>query len=177
MVDPDLSPRPAPAVELSDGDDASGMAIMIADLLADNLRDYRGRARVAALLRGSVVLTAADRDLSITLTFGRAGVSVADGAAAGAAAMAGPWLAMSRVCSGRMSPLEAVARRELTVTSGRSLWALPAAGWVLSVPAAYYLDAAQRADLAHRRRMRLAAGLVVVASLSAMAVVLGRRRC
>ncbi|HMV74755.1 MAG TPA: hypothetical protein PKB00_09300, partial [Microthrixaceae bacterium] len=102
-----------PPVVLRDGDDASGMALMIAGLLEDNLRDFPGRARVAARTRGSVVLTASDRDVSITVTFGSDGVEIADGARPGVAAMSGPWLTMSRVCSGRITPWRAIRDREL----------------------------------------------------------------
>lgn len=130
-----------PPVVLRDGDDASGMAVMIAGLLEDNLRDFPGRARVAARTRGSVVLTASDRDVSITVTFGSDGVEIADGARPGVAAMSGPWLTMSRVCSGRITPWRAIRDRELALGWGRSVWALPAAGFVLSVPASFYEDA------------------------------------
>ncbi len=130
-----------PPVVLRDGDDASGMALMIAGLLEDNLRDFPGRARVAARTRGSVVLTASDRDVSITVTFGSGGVEIADGARPGVAAMSGPWLTMSRVCSGRITPWRAIRDRELALGWGRSVWALPAAGFVLSVPASFYEDA------------------------------------
>jgi len=133
-------------VVLRDGDDASGMAVMIAGLLEDNLRDFPGRARVAARTRGSVVLTASDRDLSITVTFGSDGVEIADGARPGVAAMSGPWLTMSRVCSGRITPWRAIRDRELALGWGRSVWALPAAGFVLSVPASFYEDASGGSD-------------------------------
>lgn len=177
MVDPDLNARStSPSVVLADGDDASGMAIMIADLLGDNLRDYPGRARVAARTRGSVVLTAADRDLSITLTFSRSGVEVANGARPGAPAMAGPWLAMSRVCSGRVSPLRAIAERELKVTPGRSLWALPAVGWVLSVPASFYEEPGSPAALARQQRRRRTAMVISTLLVVVMVVVIRRRR-
>ncbi|HNO46820.1 MAG TPA: hypothetical protein PKI79_15110, partial [Microthrixaceae bacterium] len=135
-----------PPVVLRDGDDASGMAVMIAGLLEDNLRDFPGRARVAARTRGSVVLTASDRDVSITVTFGSDGVEIADGARPGVAAMSGPWLTMSRVCSGRITPWRAIRDRELALGWGRSVWALPAAGFVLSVPASFYEDASVGSD-------------------------------
>ncbi|HNE37397.1 MAG TPA: hypothetical protein PKZ82_12875 [Microthrixaceae bacterium] len=135
-----------PPVVLRDGDDASGMAVMIAGLLEDNLRDFPGRARVAARTRGSVVLTASDRDVSITVTFGSDGVEIADGARPGVAAMSGPWLTMSRVCSGRNTPWRAIRERELALGWGRSVWALPAAGFVLSVPASFYEDASVGSD-------------------------------
>jgi hypothetical protein len=139
----------APQVVLRDGDDASGMATMLAGLLSDNLRDFPGRARVAAQIRGALVLTASDRDLSITISFRRGDVEVADGTLPGAPTMAGPWLAMSRVCSGRISPLRALIDRELTLGPGRRIWMVPAGGYVLSVPASFYGDT----DAIEKRRM------------------------
>ncbi len=141
------------------------MAIMLADLLSDNLRDFPGRARVAARTRGALVLTASDRDLSITLTFGRGGIEVTDGAAPGAPSMAGSWLAMSRVCSGRISPLRALIDRELTVGRGRHLSVVPAGGFVLSVPASFYDDTGAIA----RRRRKVLIG-VGIASVVVVAV-------
>lgn len=127
------------------------MAVMLAGLLADNLRDFPGRARVARRTRGELVLTAADRDLSITLSFGPEAIQVTDGAVPGAPSMAGSWLAMSRVCSGRISPLRALVDRELTLGRGRHLSVVPAGGFVLSVPASFYDEAG-----AQRKRRRLA---------------------
>lgn len=150
-------------IVLRDGDDASGMAVLLAELLQSNVADFPGRALVAARTRGSLVLTASDRDLSITLDFGPGRIEVADGAQPGAPAMAGPWLAMSRVCSGRISPLRALRDRELTLRRGRRIWVVPAGGFVLSVPASFYDDA--DADAVRRRRLVTlgAVGLAVVA--------------
>jgi len=141
-------------------DDASGMAVMLSELLRDNLRDFPGRARVAARTRGALVLTAADRDLSITLAFGRGEIVVTDGALPGAPSMAGSWLAMSRVCSGRISPMRALVDRELTLGRGRRLWVVPAGGYVLSVPASFYDDAGAVAE--RRRKMFIGAGIAAV---------------
>lgn len=153
-----------PRVVLRDGDDASGMATMLAELLRDNLRDFPRRARVAARTRGDLVLTASDRDLSITLSFGRDGIEVADGAAEGAPRMAGAWLEMSRVCSGRVSPLRALAGRDLKLSWGRHIWVVPAGGFVLSVPASFYGDTSVT-----RRRWLIALTIVsVVAVLLAL---------
>ena len=82
----------APEVVLPAGDEASGLATMLADLLRDNMKDYPGRARVAALARGAVVMTASDRDISVTLSFRGREVVVTDGTASGAPVIAGPWL-------------------------------------------------------------------------------------
>lgn len=142
-------------------DDASGMATLLADLLRDNLRDFPGRARVAARTRGQLVLTASDRGLSVTLAFASGEIRVSDDALPGASTMAGPWLAMSRVCSGRISPLRALIDRELTVSPGRHPWVVPAGGFVLSVPASFYdTDGA-----GEKRRKTIVIGAAVAAVL------------
>lgn len=172
MVGEGVTPRHAtpPQVVLRDGDDASGMATLLADLLGDNLSDFPGRARVAARTRGSLVLTAADRELSITISFGHGAIEVADGAAPGAPSMTGPWLAMSRVCSGRISPLRALIDRELTVRPGRHIGIIAAGGYVLSVPASFYGDV----DVIRRRRLIALAFASAVVALVTTSVLRSR---
>lgn len=150
-------------VILRDGDDASGMATMIAELLTDNLRDFPARARVAARTRGALVLHADDRDVAITLSFEPDRIEIADGGLPGAPTMAGSWLAMSAVCSGRTAPLRAVVRRDIRIRRGRAMWTVPMAGFVLSVPASFYDD-----DVATRRR-RICVGISAVALVVAVA--------
>lgn len=154
-------------VVVRDADNASGMATMLAELLHDNLRDFPGRARVAACTRGALVLTAADRDVSITLTFGPDQIEVADGAQAGAPVMAGSWLAMSNVCSGRTGPLRALATRELKLRWGRAMWVAPMAGFALSVPASFYDESVTE------RRRRIV--IVVAATGAVLAVAVAAR--
>ncbi len=150
-------------VVLVDGDEASGMATMLAELLRDNLRDFPRRARVAARTRGALVLTASDRDLSITLSFGPDRIEITDGALEGAPRMSGSWLEMSRVCSGRVSPLRAVAGRDLKLIWGRRIWVVPAGGFVLSVPASFYGDS----NVARNRKLiALAIGVTAVLCLA-----------
>lgn len=158
-------------VVVDDGDDASGMATMLADLLRDNLSDFPGRARVAALTRGSLVLTASDQDMSITISFDRGRIEVADGAMPGAPGMAGPWLAMSRVCSGRTSPLRALVDRELTLGVGRRIWVVASGGYVLSVPASFYGDK----EVIRKRRLVLLTCLGVAVALLTTLMVRSRR--
>ncbi len=160
----------APQVVLADGDDASGLACMLADLLEQNLRDFPRRARVAALTRGDVVLTASDRDLSVTLHFGDGRVVVTDGVAPGAPALAGPWLEMAKVCSGRTSPIGALRARALRITPGHHPLALAGAGFALSVPPSFYEEDAARA--ARRRRTMF----IVIAVLLVVAFLAWRRR-
>jgi len=153
-------------------DDASGMATLLADLLRDNLRDFPGRARVAARTRGQLVLTASDRGLSVTLAFASGEIRVSDDALPGASTMAGPWLAMSRVCSGRISPLRALIDRELTVSPGRHPWVVPAGGFVLSVPASFY----DTAGAEKRRRWLTIVATVTAALVLAVGVTWARHR-
>lgn len=128
----------APPVVFADGDSASGMAIMLGDLLRDNLRDFPGRARCARRLRGSVVLTAADRDRSVTLTFAPDQVTVTDGATPGISAISGTWKEMAQLCSGRLSPANAIVQRKLAVSRPFRPALLAGSGYVLSVPPSYY---------------------------------------
>jgi len=156
----------APPVVVRVGrDDASGFASMIADLLEQNIDDDALRARVAGSIRGDVVLTASDQDLSVTLRFGPGRVLVMDGAEEGAPTLAGQWLEMARVCSGRISPLAAVRARTLRITPGPNPIALAGAAFTMSVPPSTYENDAERR--ARRRRARwttaaLAAGVVIV---------------
>lgn len=149
----------APTVTLPAGDDASGMATMLAGLLRDNMRDFPVRARVAARTRGDVVLTATDRNVSVTLSFRRGEVLVHDGAASGAPVLAGPWMEMTKLCSGQASPLTALARRQLSLVRGRRMVAVPAASFVLTVPSSFYGD---RGPLFRRAAMVSAAAGVAV---------------
>jgi hypothetical protein len=171
--------RPAvPEVVLVGGDDASGMASMLADLLTDNLRDFPGRARVAARTRGSVVLSAADHELDVTLSFGGGRVEVRDGAADGVTTVSGPWLTMAKLCSGQVSPVRAVRLGELDVRRGRHLPTAAAAGYVLSVPESFY---AGRDETARRTGRTVspavvAAGVAVVGVCCVVGITVARRR-
>lgn len=179
MVAQDLTPASVPApgaaptVRLASGDEASGFATMIGDLLADNLRDFRGRRRVAARTRGDVALEAADRDIAITLSFNGGEVVVSEGAVEGAPVMSGPWLEMAKVCSGRLSPVRAVASGKLRLSRYDRPGRVAAAGFALSVPLAFY-----EPELAARRRRNTiwAAAGVSTAAGAAVAVAVWRRR-
>jgi hypothetical protein len=161
----------APAITFADGEEASGMAHMLGGLLEDNLRDYPSRARVAGLARGNVVLTASDRDVSVTLSFRGHEVVVANGSTERAPVLAGPWLEMAKLCSGQASPLGALARREVSITPRARLDTVAAAGYVLSVPPSFYGD-----EAAVRQRRRQAIGVGVVAVAAAVIIVCGLRR-
>lgn len=162
---------PSPIVTFADGDEASGMATMLGGLLEENLRDYPGRARVAGLARGDVVLTASDRDVSVTLSFRGREVVVINGKTEGAAALAGPWLEMAKLCSGQVNPLKAVMRRELMIEPRGRLDAMAAAGYVLSIPPSFYGD-----EQAIKQRRRQVAVAATVTSAAVVTVVYLRRR-
>lgn len=164
-------PAKGPAVRLAEPRDASGMATMLAELLRDNVRDFTGRARVASWARGDLVLTASDVGISVTLSFRRGEIVVSDGATAGAAELAGPWMNMTKVCSGQRSPLVALARRELRITPGRGVTAVPAASFVLSVPSSFYQDSNQR-----KKRTATAIGLTATVATVLVGARTRRRR-
>lgn len=157
-------------VTYADGDDASGMATMLGGLLEDNVRDYKGRAGITRLARGDIVLTAADRDISVTLSFRGSEVVVANGATEGVSVLAGPWLEMAKLCSGQVNPFKAMARRELTIEPRGRLDTIAAAGFVLSVPPSYYGD-----DEAVRRR-RIGAGVAVATTIGVTVTIAYVRR-
>lgn len=170
--EPIAHPAKGPVVTLPEASDASGMATMLAALLRDNVRDFAGRARVARWARGDLVLTASDVGISVTLSFRRGEIVVSDGAVAGAAELAGPWMKMTKVCSGQRSPLVALARRELRLTPGRGVTAVPAASFVLSVPSSFYEDTSQS-----KKRAATAIGLTATVVTMLVAARTRRRHC
>lgn len=157
--DPVTNTPTNPSVRLAAGDDASGMAVMLGDLLSDNLRDYPTRARVARAVRGPVVMTAADHDRSITVDFRGKEIVIEEGSTPGAASMAGPWLDLAAICSGGLSPLTAMRERRIEVDNMRRADLLAAAGYVMSVPASYYRDEDEAARI---RRQRITIAVVVI---------------
>ncbi len=157
----DRGARSGPGVTLVAGDDASGLACMLASLLQDNLRDFRSRSFVARFTRGDVVLLASDRDIAITLSFRPAEILVEDGAVSGAPILAGEWLDMAKLCSGQRSPLGAMWSGALRVTRGRRMSAVAGAGFALSVPKSFYAE--NHAVLVRRR---VVISVVIVATLA-----------
>lgn len=154
-------------VTLVAGEDASGLACMLAALLEDNLRDFRARRFVASHTRGDVVLRASDRDLAVTLSFRRGEIRIAEGQVPDAPVLAGDWLELTRLCSGRRSPVAAVAARELHVTPGRGMRAAAGAGFALSVPRSFYEE---DRDAVARRRLATVALLVLAPAVVAALV-------
>lgn len=135
-----------PSVVLRDGDDASGMAYMLGGLLEDNLHDFPSRARVARVLRGPVVMTASDRDMSVTIEFMRGQIELRDGADVGATVISGPWLAMTKLCSGQKSPVAAFREGDVRITRYRGAPIAAGAGFVLSVPTSFYEEELARRE-------------------------------
>lgn len=170
------APRGAapPAVRLDAGDEASGLATILGELVESNLRDFSGRRRVAVRTRGDVALAASDRDIVVTLSFRPGEVVVLEGAAAGAPLLKGPWLDLAKVCSGRLSPLRALAQGTLKAEPLAHPALLAATGFVLSVPESYY----DPEGVAHRRKVAagIAAGAVAAVGLGAGGYVIWRRR-
>ena len=161
------------AVELAAGNEASGLACMLASLLEDNVRDFRSRSLAARLTRGDVVLLASDRGVAVTLSFRPGEILVEQGAVPGAPVLAGKWLDLTKVCSGQRSPIAAIAARELRVTTGRGMRVAAGAGVALSVPRSFYEDKGE--VLARRRRVVIIASVVLTAVL-VTGIVFGRRR-
>ncbi|MHB8245597.1 MAG: hypothetical protein ACYDGN_09640 [Acidimicrobiales bacterium] len=159
-----------PAVTLEGGKEASGLATMVAELVRQNFADSKARAMVASRARGDVGLTAADHDLSITLSFLGSSLNIADRSKQARPAvptMSGDWLELAHLCSGQQSPLAAWRAGRVGIDPHGHRSRLAAAAFVLSAPPTDQ-DAARR----RRRRRRRA---VIVASFIAGLVAGGRR--
>lgn len=168
MVARDLIPRPV-VVRGWDGE-PSGMAEMLAELLEDNLRDFASRAVVASVVRGPVVLKAAGRDVSVGLVFEGSSVEVVDGPVEDAPEVVGDWSTLAAVCSGRRSPLAALARGELELRGVRHVLRSAACGFVLSVPRSFY-----EPDATRERYLTLALLLVAALLVAGASRRAGRR--
>ncbi len=164
----------APTVRLDAGEEASGLAMILGDLIESNLRDFPGRRRVASTSRGEIVLSASDRDVSVTLSFRGDEIVISEGALDTAPALRGAWLEMAAVCSGRLNPLRAMAQGKLSVALRRSPALVAATGFVLSVPESFYEDDAETA--ARRRRQALVVGAGVAAAATGVGVAVYARR-
>lgn len=148
----------APGVVLPAGDEASGLATMLADLLRDNMKDFPGRGRAAGLARGDVVMCASDRDASVTLSFRGGEVVVTDGVTPGAPVVQGAWLDLAKLCSGQISPVKAVVQRQLKITpAAHGLTALAGASYALSVPPSFYGD--EEAVAKRKQQVQLTFGI------------------
>ena len=144
MVASNLTRPPPPRISVPAGDEASGLAEMVAGLLAANLADSRARAAIARLARGQLVLSTTDRPAAVTLTFHGDEVIIDDGAVTNAPSLAGPWLELAHVCSGTRSPAAALIARDLRVACRRRPHLAAMAGFVLAAPADVDTAAARR---------------------------------
>lgn len=127
-------------VTLPKGDDSSGMAVMFADYLESNFRDFPSKQKIVRRLRNPIVLRANDRDVAITLRFARGLVSVEDGAAEGAPEIAGPFFVLTKVASSQSIPPEDLKKLEMTGMKKHPLHiALCAA--LLRTPSSFYREA------------------------------------
>ncbi len=135
------SARSIPPVEVEAEGEAAGMAAMVGDLIEANLDGSRARAWVARRVHGRVLLEASDRDLGVTVCFDGQRISVLARREPGILpAMRGPWLAMTRVCSGLVSPLQALRREDVKLGLSTPLTALVATALVMKVPRGVYRD-------------------------------------
>jgi hypothetical protein len=144
---------------------------MVASLLGDNVRDFRSRAAAAWCTRGDVVLKASDNDMAITLSFRPGEVTVEEGPRPGTIVLAGEWLRMAELCSGRRSLLGVLRSGDLHVQRGHGLRAAVGAGMALSVPRSFYrqVDRPQQGDSRWRRHP--AGAVVTVLALTAVAIL------
>jgi hypothetical protein len=170
-----VASRLTPGVTVKGGEEASGLASMVADLLRQNLADSRTRAAVALATRGDVGLTASDHGLSVTVSFRGGSVTVADDPgeasrqAVPAPVMAGNWLELAHVCAGQRSPFSAWRAGDVFIEPGGHPARLAAAGYLLAAPAIGE-DLVRR-----RRRVVLAASVAAAASAGAWGVRSRRR--
>ena len=167
-------------VLLQGGDDASGMASMIAGLVEENVRDFSSRALAARLARGSLVLEASDRQMAVSVSFHPGRVTVTDGQIPRAPVVAGEWLDMAKLCSGQASMVGAVLHRQARIRMGKGLATLPAAAFALTVPRSFYEEhekagGADIAERGHGRRAVISAGAGV--SVLGVALFIAWRRC
>ena len=136
-----MTPLP-PKVAVDRRGEAAGMAQMVADLVEANLADSPRRARAARNGRGEVVLLATDRHLGVTVRFtGEEVVVSGEADPAAQTRLAGSWLDMAEVCSGRRSALVAVAGRRIRILKGGRLRVLVRAAFVLKAPSSAYATA------------------------------------
>ena len=159
----------ARSITVQESDEASGLAIMIADLIRQNFADSRVRTVVAASIRGDVCLRAADYDQAVTVSFAGPSVSVVDGdvndlfAEVDTPQMSGDWLDLSYVCTGQQSPFSAWRTGAVDLKPHGHLGRLAAVGFVLLAPATE--------EAVQRRRQRAlitavcVAGFMIVARL------------
>lgn len=134
--------NPDVAVTLPRGDESSGMAVMFADYLEANFRDFPSKRRIARRMRSPIALVANDRKVAITLRFARSFVSVEDDAAPDAeACLAGPFFLLTKVASSQPIPPEDLKQLEVTGLKRHPVQIAYCAA-LLRTPASFYEDEA-----------------------------------
>jgi hypothetical protein len=126
MVEPGvkraLERAATPAVVLADPDSASGLAEMLQQFVEQTLADSATKVTRARALRGALVIRSReDEGVAVRIEFLGDRIELADVGAAVPAdlpSITGGFLAVSRVTTGRASPLGAVLRRDLTLHAG-----------------------------------------------------------
>lgn len=132
--------NPEIAVTLPKGDNSSGMAIMFADYLESNFRDFPSKRRIARRMRSPIALVANDRKVAITLRFARGFVSVEDSAAPDAeATLGGPFFLLAKVASSQPIPPEDLKQLEVTGLKSHPIQIAYCAA-LLRTPASFYDD-------------------------------------
>ena len=111
-----MATDPVP-VHLADGAE-SGLAQIVQQYLEQDQSDYEDKRRRATRLRGRVVMTASDHEISVTLDFQGDRILVFDGKRLPVdASIAGPQIALVRLLQGEAHPLVEHLRGRLRVRS------------------------------------------------------------
>ncbi len=119
---------------------AIGMAEMLRGLVEANLRDSKTRAVLASKARGAVILEASDKELSVTMSFTSTRIELLPFARSGLSVLTGPWMEMTKICSGRISPFRAICGRQLKVVFIRPFSVLLVAAYIMKVPRSVYRE-------------------------------------
>jgi hypothetical protein len=69
----------APRIELAEGADENGFALMVSELIRQNIADHPEKRRDFERLRGRVAMVVSDAQVAVTLHFRREGLVVHDG--------------------------------------------------------------------------------------------------
>lgn len=140
-MNPDFS------VTLPKGDNSSGMAIMFADYLESNFRDFPTKRHIARRMRSPIALVANDRKVAITLRFARSFVSVEDNEAPDAEArLAGPFFLLTKVASSQPIPAEDLKQLEVSGLKHHPIQ-LAFCAALLRTPASFYEEESSGANV------------------------------
>lgn len=131
-------------VVIKDQDSASGMALMIHDLLVDNLASFKSKAFISSFLNGSVNLIAEDKKRFISISFSDGLITIQDSISPDSPTLSANWKTFANVSSGLASPVNAYVKGELKIKmnalSFNDLKLVLALGYLLTVPDRFYKD-------------------------------------